>query len=93
MRLSQDKIHDLAGQIFRMMRDHPDIHVQASEDAIRVAVGSVITDDLQWEDDIDRQVDELITRHGDSIESQDLDVEALRRKFKQEIARREGFVL
>jgi hypothetical protein len=58
-----------------------------------VIVGSVILDDLQEEDDIDREVDDLIRQHASDINAEDLDVEMLRRKFRLEIARRRGVVL
>ena len=76
-----------------MMQGHPKIELQESPDALAVIIGSVILDDLQEEDDIDHQVDELLRSHASEIESGDLDVETLRRKFRQQIARERGFVL
>ena len=93
MRMSQDKVKDLARQVVAMLEAHPQVHLQESADAVRVTIGSVILDDLQEEDDIDAEVDELLRQHSSDIDSQDLDVESLRRKFRQEIARRRGFVL
>ena len=53
----------------------------------------MILDDLEEEHDIDREVDDLIRQHDREIQQEDLDVEALRQKFRREIARRRGFVL
>jgi hypothetical protein len=93
MRFSQDKIRDLASQVVAGLVSHPKVHLQEGEDALRVTIGSVILDDLREEDEIEREADALIAQHGSEIDRQDLDVEQLRRKFKQEIARRRGFVL
>ena len=93
MRFSQDKVKDLAAQIVAMLEENPKIHTQVESKALGVAVGSVILDNLREEDDIDREVDELLRQHDHEIDAEDLDVETLRRKFRQEIARQRGFVM
>ena len=93
MRMSPHKIKDLAGQIVAMMADHEGIHLNQDETALKVVVGGVILDDLEEEDDIDREVDELIQQHASEIAQDDIDVDVLRRKFRSEIARRRGVVL
>jgi len=93
MRMAPEKVKDLAASIVEMMRDHDGINLNEDETALRVIVGSVILDDLQEEDDIDREVDDLIRQHAADINAEDLDVETLRRKFRYEIARRRGVVL
>lgn len=93
MRFSQEKVKDLSRQVVAMMEDHPKVTLQENPDAVAVAIGSVILDDLQEEDDIDREVDDLLRRHASDIESGDLDVETLRLKFRRQIARERGFVL
>ena len=93
MRMSPHKVKDLADQIVAMMADHEGIHLNQDETALKVVVGGVILDDLEEEDDIDREVDELIKQHASEIAQDDIDVDILRRKFRSEIARRRGVVL
>jgi hypothetical protein len=93
MRFSQEKVKDLARQIVAMMEDHPKISLEDSTTSLAVEVGSVILDDLREEDDIDAEVDDLLRQHSGDIQSQDMDVESLRLKFRQQIARDRGFVL
>ena len=93
MRMSPEKVKDLAAQIVEMFEKHAGVHLNEDRDAVRVTVGSVILDDLREEEDIEREVDELIRRHSSDIDQGDLDVEILRRKFRSEIARRRGVVL
>jgi hypothetical protein len=93
MRMSPNKVKDLAGQIVAMMAAHEKIHLNEDETALRVVVGGVILDDLEEEDDIDREVDQLLRKHAGDIEQGDIDVELLRKKFRSEIARRRGVVL
>jgi hypothetical protein len=91
--MSPDKVKDLAGQIVAMMADHEKVHLNEDETALKVVVGGVILDDLEEEDDIDREVDELLRKHAGDIEQGDIDVEVLRKKFRSEIARRRGVIL
>ena len=77
MRMAREKVKDLAASIVAMMHDHDGIHLNEDETALRVIVGSVILDDLQEEDDIDREVDDLIRQHASDIDAEDLDVEML----------------
>ena len=93
MRMSPEKVKDLAASIVAMMKEHPGVTLNQEEAAVRVAVGGVILDDLEEEDDIDREVDTLLRQHAADIDRGDLDVEVLRRKFRSEIARRRGVVL
>jgi hypothetical protein len=93
MRLRQDKIHDLARQILELLRRETEVTLTAGEDAVRVAVGSAILDNLEEEDEIDREVEEILRRHADEIEKGDMDLGRLRQKFKTEVARRRGFTL
>jgi hypothetical protein len=93
MRFGPDKVHDLARQILQMLREDPGVEFLAGEDAVRVAIGSAILDDLEEEDEIEREVDELLRQHADAIDREDMDVSALRQRFKGEIARKRGFII
>lgn len=91
--MSQEKVKDLAGQIVEMLAAHPHVHLSAKPEAVRVVIGSVILDDLREEDAIDAEAEELLRQHASEIDGQQLDVDLLRRKFRQQIARKRGFVL
>ena len=93
MRMSQEKVKDLAAQIVQMMQDHPKIELQDRPEPIRVTVGSVILDDLREEDAIDDEVDSLLQQHAREIDAESMDHETLRRKFREQIARQRGFTL
>lgn len=93
MRLKQDKVHDLAHKIVDMLREHPEIHLESGEDALRIAIGSVILDDLEEEADIDREVDALLAQHSRQMQQADMDPHEMRTKFKRQIAKQRGFTL
>jgi hypothetical protein len=91
--MSPEKVKHLAARIVEMMAAHEKVHLNEDPLAVQVAVGSVILDDLEEEDDIEREIDELLSKHARDIDQDDIDVEVLRKKFRSEIARRRGVVL
>jgi hypothetical protein len=91
--MSPEKVKDLADQIVAMMAAHAQVHLNEDANALKVAIGGVILDDLEEEDDIDREVDELVRKHARDIDEGDIDVDLLRKKFRSEIARRRGVIL
>jgi hypothetical protein len=91
--MSPEKVKDLADQIVAMMAEHAQVHLNEDANALKVAIGGVILDDLEEEDDIDREVDELVRKHARDIDEGDIDVDLLRKKFRSEIARRRGVIL
>jgi len=93
MRFGSNKVHDMARQILELLREDPGVEFIAGEDAVRVAIGSAILDDLDEEDEIEREVDELLKEHEEAIDSEDMDVGALRKRFKGELARKRGFIV
>ncbi len=93
MRFGSDKVHDLARQVLELLREDPEVEFSSGEDAIRVAIGSAILDDLDEESEIDHEVDALLDQHAEAIDREDMDVGALRKKFKGQIARKRGFVV
>lgn len=93
MRMSPEKVKDLAARIVEMMAAHDKIHLNEDQTALKVVVGSVILDDLEEEDDIEREVDALLQKHARDIDQEDIDVEVLRKKFRTQIAKQRGVVL
>ncbi len=93
MRMRQEKIQDLASRVTELLRQNSQVVFLASESAVRVAIGSAIRDDLEEEDEINREVEELLNRHARQIENEDMDLSELRLKFKRQIARQRGFII
>jgi hypothetical protein len=93
MRLSPNKIEYLAEKLVRIMRDREDISLNIPfEELVRI-VEWEFTDELKVEDEIDDEVDVLLEQYERQIMSQDLDQMMLRRKLKQELARKRGYTL
>jgi len=91
--MSQEKVKDLAAQIVEMLDQHPQIHLNERSEAVQVAVGSAILDDLREEEEIDDEVEALLREHAGDIDRENMDHEMLRQKFRSQIARERGFIL
>jgi hypothetical protein len=95
MRLSEDKVRRIAERIV------DDLAAQGLVDyttpgqnarAARVkAVYQLIIDDLVAEEEIDQEVDRILATYSRTLKPVEEDV--LRRKHKEDVARKRGFVL
>jgi hypothetical protein len=93
MRLSPAKIDYLAQKLLRLMREHEAVSFNIDADELERIIAWEITEELRIEDDIDDEVNTLLDQYERQIAHQDLDQVLLRRKLKQELARKRGYTL
>ncbi len=93
MKLSQTKIEYLADRLVTMMQETGGIHLASNVDTVWKTVADTIFANLRAEEEIDREVDDLIEKHRREIRGLEMDVGDLRRKFKRELAKKRGFTL
>jgi hypothetical protein len=95
MRLSEDKVRRIAERIVDGLRERELVeYTDASLDAraMRVkAVYEMIIADLEAEAEIDAEVDRILATYSRTLKPVEQDV--LRRKHKEDVARKRGFVL
>jgi hypothetical protein len=95
MRLSEDKVRRIAERVVdELAADGLVQYTQPGQDAraLRVkAVYAVIIADLEIEQAIDVEVDRILDTYSRKLKPIEQDV--LRRKHKEEVARKRGFVL
>jgi hypothetical protein len=93
MRMSPRKIHALAEKIIGMLEDDREAEILTSRADAESAVAAAMTDDFEEEDDIDEEVDRMMEQYRSQIERENLDAETMRRRFKDQIAKKRGFVV
>ena len=95
MRLSEDKVRRIAERIVDELAERGLVqYTQPGQDAraLRVkAVYALIIADLEAEASIDAEVDRILETYSRKLLPVEQDV--LRRKHKEEVARKRGFVL
>ncbi len=93
MRLSSRKIEYLADRVLGLMQDSDLIHLGSNVETVWKTVADTIFANMRAEEDIDAEVEQLLTRHKAEIQGMEMDVADLRRRFKREVARKRGFTL
>lgn len=91
MRFSRDKIFSIAEKVVDMLDADPEATLLTNrQDAVNAVAGAIF-EDLEEEDDIDAEVDRMLEEHQLQIDRENMDAELIRRKFKDQIARKRGF--
>ena len=95
MRLSEDKVRRIAERIVdglaaQNLTTYTDASMNARSRRVK-AVYDVIVADLEAEAEIDKEVDRILATYSRTMKAVEADI--LRRKHKEEVARKRGFVL
>lgn len=93
MRLSPAKVEFLSGKILKLVQDTGRIHLLDNQDLLLRAVSVVIYENLRAEEDIDDEVDVLLSQHRGEIDAMEMDLGMLRAKMKRQVAKKRGFIL
>jgi len=93
VRLSKHQIEYLSGKVLRMIQEHPEVHILSNTDLVERAAYDAIWENLEIEQEIDDEVEELLSQNYNEIRAMEMDVGALRNKMKRELARKKNFVL
>jgi hypothetical protein len=93
VRLSNRKIEHLGKRVLKLMQEDPRIHPDDNTDLVLRAVEDALTDNLRTEEEIDQEVEKLLSQNVNEIRAMEMDVGALRSKMKRELARKRRFVL
>ena len=64
-----------------------------NQDLLLRAVSVVIYENLRAEEDIDDEVDVLLSQHRGEIDAMEMDLGMLRAKMKRQVAKKRGFIL
>ncbi len=95
MRLSENKVRRLAERVVDELAEQGLVEYTGRTTAGRAArvkaVYQVIIDDLKAEEEIDAEVERILGTYSRTMRPVEQDV--LRRKHKEEVARKRGFVL
>ena len=93
MRLTPNKIDYLATKLLQMFQESGNIHPTTNSDLVIRAIEDVIFENMRDEEAIDAEAEELPQQHRGEIQTLEMDMGALRSRFKRELAKKHGFVL
>lgn len=92
MRLSEDRIHFIAQQVAKELLEKNLVKFGGSRIMLEAEIAKIIMEDLQIEEEIDREVVEMIGKMQRNIPPGSAEWQAIYSQKKEEIARRRNYV-
>ena len=92
MRLSEDRIQFIAAQVAKELVDKQMINFSGSRIVLESEIARVIVEDLRIEDEIDREVVEMIDSMQRKVPQGSAEWQAIFMQKKEEIARRRNYL-
>jgi hypothetical protein len=93
VRLSEDRVHFIAAQIAKELIDTKLIEFGGSRVVLEAEISKVLLEDLKIEDEIDREVVEMIDSMKRNIPQGSAEWQAIYWQKKEEVARRRNYVI
>ncbi len=93
MRLSKEQIEKIARLILENLKKKELILFKASEDVVLERIIEIITADIKKEDELDKEVERILSQHTGEIESGRIDYRKMFNMIKHKLARERGIVL
>lgn len=93
MRLSENKIDSLTGQIVEMLQGRDDIEVRADTNRLHALVRQAMLDELLVEDRLEEEVRQILQRYEVEIRRGRLSYNTLFNRIKAQLVRERGLVL
>ena len=93
VRLKPEKVENLSRQIVAAMEKDERVVLLSGHDEIERAVRRLFLEDLEREDELMKEVDQIMETHRAKISGKNIDVQVLRRKIRDQLVRERKIVL
>ncbi len=93
MRLTKEQVEKITGLVLARLKDRDLVVFKADERKVFERVHEIILADLRAEDDLDREVEEILKTRAGEINSQKIDYRKMFNMIKGKLARERGIVL
>lgn len=93
MRLTKEMIKDISLAVAMAIETKKVATLKKPTDAVAARIAEIITSDLQAEDELDREVERLLSAHESEIARTGTDYRKLFEMTKQKIARDRGLII
>ncbi|MBI5493067.1 MAG: DUF507 family protein [Deltaproteobacteria bacterium] len=93
MRLTKEQVEKISGLVLARLKDRDLVVFKADERKVLERVNGIILADLRAEDDLDREVEEMLKTRAGEINSQKIDYRKMFNMIKGKLARERGIVL
>lgn len=93
MKLTKEQVEKISALILDGLKEKNLIVFKADEKKVLEKINDVILEDLRAEDDLDKEVEEILKSHTGQIDSQRLDYRKMFNMIKGKLARERGIVI
>jgi uncharacterized protein len=93
LRLTPEKIRQLADLVARSLEENPEIDVKAKPEELRSVIAGIITDDLKEEESIEAEARKKLEIHREQIKRTGANFDEMLRKMIRKEAQERGFTL
>ncbi|MDO8427093.1 MAG: DUF507 family protein [Deltaproteobacteria bacterium] len=93
MRLTKEQVEKISGLVLGRLKEKDLIVFKAEERKVLEKINEAILADLRAEDDLDREVEEMLKTHTGEINSKKIDYRKMFNMIKGKLARERGIVL
>jgi hypothetical protein len=93
MKLSREQVEKIIELIDKRLREKNLIIFKADEEKVLEKMSEVFIADLKAEDNLDREVEQILSTHSAAIDDQRLDYRKMFNMIKSKLARERGIVL
>ncbi|MGB9724722.1 MAG: DUF507 family protein [Chloroflexia bacterium] len=93
MKLSENKVDSLTGQIVRMLQERDDLELRADANRLRALVRQAMLDELLVEDRLEEEVRRILQGYEREIRRGRLSYNTLFNRIKAQLVRERGLVL
>jgi len=93
MRLTSEQVGKISVLVMKGLKEKGLISFKSDEKTVLEKINGVILKNLRDEDDLDREVEEILKSHSGSIDSQKIDYRKMFSMIKGKLARERGIVL
>jgi len=93
VRLRQEEIDYIAWKILRQLQEDGIIDIMGEEDAVAERLRHALTENLQAEDQLNREVDDILRGHLKEIQRDSVDYRRMFQMVKTKLARERNVVI
>ncbi len=93
MKLTKEQVEKLSDFILKRLEDRNLIILKTARERLLERINGIILDDLKTEDDLDREVEEILRTHSGAVDSSRVDYRKMFNMIKGKLARERGIVL
>ncbi len=93
MKLTMEQVGKLSGFILERLKAKELLTFKTSEEKILERINEIILNNLRAEDDLDREVEEILKTHSGAVDSSKVDYRKMFNMIKNKLAREREIVL